>query len=310
MKEKIYKVSDKVVDSILDYKEPIFVNGFWRSGTTWAQQIITERYESRPVFEPLHESISYYRKILNRCLKLDKKRKFFLQTFMPYHRGSYADKIIEYLYRVAKGSVSHRWLMRGRSLNNMLRSRAVIKMVRGHLLIPALLQNAPARVIHIRRDPRAVIASILRQKWDHWIKNINIVDQMLGVNDTRTDIFYEWEKLLQAKQDESFLTRITTYWSILESFIRKVDKEHKSMVVIDYEKLCNEQEKYLDKKLSNTDRIIGGKNDADFEKESPTTRSGRNVPRQKRIGSWSEELSDKQIESINHTVQSVDDELV
>jgi hypothetical protein len=310
MKEKIYNVSDKVVDSILDYKEPIFINGFWRSGTTWAQQIITERYKSRPVFEPLHESISSYKKILDKYLKLNKKRKFFLQTFMPYHGGSYANKIIEYLYRVAKGSVSNRWLMRGRRLNNMLRSRAVIKMVRGHLLIPALLQDAPARVIHIRRDPRAVVASILRQKWDHWIKNINIVDQMLGVNDTRVNIFYEWEELLRIKQDESFLTRITTYWSILESFIQKIDNEHESMIIIDYEKLCNKQEEYLDKKLNNTDRIVGSKNDAEFDKESPTTRNGRNVPKQKRIESWSEELSDKQIELINYTVQSVDDELV
>jgi hypothetical protein len=167
------------------------------SGTTWLQGLLAEAAKAKPVFEPLHWSIDEYSEAIRSDFPLPSEDDLFVSSFMLYCRDELRNypALAAYLRKALTGAVTHSWVRRGREgWPDAMRMRTVVKLVRGHLLIPAIYDTFSPFHIHIRRDPRAVVASIKRNDWGWWMQGLSLEDQLLRPEDGRLEYFGNWEE--------------------------------------------------------------------------------------------------------------------
>jgi len=140
----------------------IFILGFGRSGTTWLSDIISKSIGGLILFEPMHPQV--LGSAIDFCYDngCDENRNEILK--------SHLDKVL-------KGQFEHRWLVRNHLPSpmegpsdwyvNQVKENCRIagfKVIRGNFLIDFFVNSYPeAKIIYVRRDPRAVLASIKKR---------------------------------------------------------------------------------------------------------------------------------------------------
>lgn len=306
--------------------DAVVITGFWRSGTTWLLQALARAIGAKSVFEPLHYGIDRYRQVLrNDAYPLPRTDRDYLLTYMPYAGESLAEvpSLAAYI-RAALTSTLMGFHARGPRMANRrrsdrvsrwkaldvlyrlresLRSRVAVKFVRGHLLIPALHQSFNPTVIHLRRDPRAIVSSLQRATW-RWYEGISLEKQLLDPDDGRAKHFRAWtDDILRLDQAEP-LMRAVAYWALLERFVDKLP-DHPQRVSVSYEDLCL----YPDRVLNDTfDPLFSNRIDAHhFKIESRTTDAKRkNVSAEDRVYGWKNELKYETIRDIEKIVGTFD----
>lgn len=175
---------DRWVGQFLNPSDAIVVTGFWRSGTTWLLQSFSRSLRAKSIFEPFHHSIPEYRSSLSLKSGFIEEGSSFLNEFMPFvTAGTHPEnqQIRAYLQKVLTSTLPGIWVRESRRGNrklegrvpewrilrlhhrfrDALRMKVVCKFVRGQLTIPALRGWYDPVIIHLRRDPRAVLASLL-----------------------------------------------------------------------------------------------------------------------------------------------------
>lgn len=182
-------------------------------------------------------------------------------------------------------------------LRDACRGQVVVKFVRAQLILPVLISEFDPLVIHIRRDPRAVVASYARQKWTDWLRSAFLKDLLLTTNDGRHDLFSEWTSQIQRCDESGYLSRIAGYWCLTERF---VDQYQKNLTLIRYEDLCGGLDEYLNRSLP-SDSGVSLKPE-DFLGESHTSGGASSQQLESRIFGWKEELSRNEIDKIEETV--------
>ena len=147
----------------LGLSRPILVvSGFWRSGTTWLQECFAEGLGAKTVFEPVSPMEPRRRAMLGDAFATEDA----LQAFVP---GPDQDAAFWNCFEAAaSGRTGSRFsLSCRRSLWESFRTGIVVKDVRLHRNLRAVHERLDVPVVHVRRHPCAVVASLRAANW-HW----------------------------------------------------------------------------------------------------------------------------------------------
>lgn len=295
---------DKVFAHSIRPSSSIIVTGFWRSGTTWLQQVISNFLKAKPIFEPFHWSVDSYSDIVRDTFSIPRIEDSYLKLFMPCVQISDYPDFRLYVRSILRGEASGVWMRRGRQLRDIIAQRVVVKFVRGQLLVPSLCETfSPTTLVHIRRDPRAIVASILREGWGSWMLQLSLVDQLLRPDDERRHFFIKWEDEIRRYDEDDFVARVTAYWALTERFVQHYMVERG--VHLEYNQLCINRSDYLNGKFDSFIGLSEGFNEEHLGGNSPTT-TRRNNSTSARLNSWKDELSSKEVRAIESVVLDFD----
>ena len=178
----------------------VVVSGFWRSGTTWLQEGLAEALGAKTIFEPLSPQEPRRRAALAARFPGDEDA---LQAFIP---GPWPPGAAEWrgFAAAARGLRGGAFLLSCRSgVAESARTAIVIKDVRLHRNLAPLHRSLGVPVIHLRRHPCAVVASLVAADW-HW--------SFARVSLAR--LVPEAPEL--APYDGDAVSRIAAYWAYVE----------------------------------------------------------------------------------------------
>lgn len=284
---------DRLVAPWVDPAKTIVVSGFWRSGTTWLQESLAALIGAKTVFEPFHWRVPAYIEAVTTDGHLPRQDVPYLKAYLPYLGHPRIERelwrFIEEVLRANVGDGS--WIRRTRSSTyESLRSRVVVKMVRGQLCLPAIQNRFGTPIVHICRDPRAIIASIQRNDWGWWLADLSLREQLLEPTDGRFDFFERWRDLILHYDKQDVVTRIVAYWALLELFAREHGGSDR-LLLVSYERLCRDTEGVLARLLRQMGLTVSSDSIAVLQTASETTtreRAGLSV--ETRINGWKQEL--------------------
>lgn len=292
----------------VDPAQTLVLTGFWRSGTTWLMTLVSELTHTKTVFEPLHVNVFAGARTHPYAPVIDPGVHYkddFLHYFMPFAENDfnhYTD-LESFLYKAMRAELSNRWLQMGRvKHSDALLTRVTCKFVRGQLMIPALNRTFNTPVIHIYRDPRAVIASMLRKDWGDWIYEMSLKAVLLDIPDGRSDFFDSYRDLIETYDRADIATRIAVYWMLTETYVAHCAATCGSPAILSYDKLMAEGTDDLKDTLEalNMDVALS---EAAVDRPSETTYGvRRDISQTARAASWQSELSPQAIATIEKLV--------
>jgi hypothetical protein len=201
----------------------LVVSGFWRSGTTWLQQSMAAILPAKTIFEPLHVLVPAARRI-HSDLNLSGRSAHVRELCMPYcreptlPRGPLFDAFAASLRGEVRGGAVRAVRT---SLTESLRSRVVVKCVRAHLCLWAAQNTFSMPVIHLYRDPRAVLASIRMTGWAWLFDHLSLREQLLEIEDGRADYFGEWRDEILEFDGRDVVARVSAYWALTEKYLAR-----------------------------------------------------------------------------------------
>lgn len=310
-------IFDLLASAVIDPSDTLLVTGFWRSGTTWLQQTLSRLQRARSVFEPLHPSLETY-KYAVRNLNLPQYPALDLNQYMPYRgRGKLEESsdLRTHIHRGLVGALPGLHVRIARHgeqsqtriggvverMRDSFQHKIVTKMVRGHFLIPEVQRLFDPVIIHIRRDPRAVIASMKRQGWfQEWASSLSLKEQLIRPGDGREEFLESWHEEIRRADQKSISARWAAYWAVVEHFVDELST-HPRRECLRYEQLVRCQEGYLGEKIRPFVRQKPERRH--LQGASPTTTEDRrNSPEEARLHGWKENLTPGQIEEIESVV--------
>jgi hypothetical protein len=196
---------------------------------------------------------------------------------------------------VAKTTIPATW-------RHLVSGGAVVKFVRGQLCLGALLGTWPTSVhVHIRRNPFATIASILRApNWGPGTEQpLDLKALCRCVADGRSEVFANWEPLIERFAGAEQGVRIALYWAMLESAVQcKVAKFPHRCLTIRYEDMPLTGWKEVRHLLRSHGHPILDSH-TPTTTDSRTTQVGRKgLSHDERVSSWKSELPTRTIDAI------------
>ncbi|WP_237476910.1 sulfotransferase [Lichenibacterium dinghuense] len=181
----------------------VLVSGFWRSGTTWVQECLAEALAAKTVFEPLSP--------------LDPRRRAMLAAQgLPYDSLQAAmpgplpddDPLWDFLADACTGRHTSNFTLNCRSsLRESFATRIVVKDVRMPFNLDGFHRRFGVPVLHVRRHPCAVVASLLAADWDWTFGRVGL-GHLLPAMEDRDAVLRDC--------DGDALSRIAAWWAATE----------------------------------------------------------------------------------------------
>ena len=294
---------DLAVAPFVHPEETVILSGFWRSGTTWLQEAFAERMGAKTVFEPFRFRVdgmqAYYRR-----LNLPGGEPF-LRAFMPCARTEDGRRLVRRVIgrglRSALRSDQVRMYRETKGARYSLRRRVVLKIIRSHLALAWIAETFPNPIVHMYRDPRAVIASAIYKTSRMWgvFEPFDLAGQLLGVNDGRVAYFSAWENEIKALNERPFAIQFAAYWALTERcLLDRLIAGSRPVEFVRYEDLVEDPAVRIPELLERLSVRTEGRIDAGgFAGDSPsTTKSGQDA--KDRLFGWRKLLSGEEIETI------------
>jgi hypothetical protein len=195
------------------------------------------------------------------------------------------------------------WLRSVRSTRQEhFRRRVVTKFVRGSFIVPALRRVFDVPVVHIWRDPRAVLASLQRRGW-RWLEHASLDALLAEGHEGRVRYVEPWLDDLQHLDAEGdWACKTAAYWSLVEHYVEASTRDDPGVVTVQYERLVLNPHLEMDRihrQLSLKPAVSANALNA----ASATTQAERRqISKQERLKSWRHELTPLQAQSVEATV--------
>ncbi len=287
---------DCAVAPFIDPGQTLVVSGFWRSGTTWLQQSLASILRAKTVFEPFGVYATTGHRIHSHGQLADRKAPF-RDLYMPHCSGRLLAKgpLRDAFRRALQGNIPGRWVRRLRGgVAEALRARIVVKMIRGHLSLWAGQNTFAMPLIHIYRDPRAVVASIRMTAWEKLFDYLFLREQLLDFEDGRADFFGQWRSEILEYDRQGRSARIAAYWALTERYLRDCGwEEGASVCFVSFEELCLRPETALAsiRRDLGKDGLASLPLDVLSRDSDTTSEQRRNLSPEERVAGWKKILS-------------------
>ncbi|MFQ5632244.1 MAG: glycosyltransferase, partial [bacterium] len=306
-KGEIGYLIDRALAFRIDPRETLVVSGFWRSGTTWLQESLRELLQAKTLFEPISPLAIDAQKIIAHHQVAGKSFEF-LRMFLPYcGNETLAGYPLHELFRKSlQAELRGAWVRRFRKgLAESLRPRVVVKFTRAQLCLRAAQNTFSMPVIHVYRDPRAIVASIKKTRW-HWLfDHLSLRAQLLELSDGRAAYFDQWYDDIMKYDEQDPVARVAAYWSLTEKFLQHSYADcPASIAFVGYEKLVLEREKIFAEIL----KKLGLRPDEEHfrvqnEDSTTTSKKRQKASTEERITGWKNILSSSEIGVIESVIQ-------
>jgi hypothetical protein len=235
---------DRALSFRFDPSDTLLVSGFWRSGTTWLQEALRDVLHAKTLFEPLCP-LTRATQVLHAQHGVDSKSHEFLRLYMPYCGTEKVEgPLHEAFLRMLQGTSRGSWIRRFRKgLAESLRPRLVVKVVTAPLCLRAAQNTFGMPVLHVYRDPRAVIASTKKTRW-HWLfDHLSLREQLLEIPDGRVEYFGRWRDEIFEYDRADPVARTAVYWSLTEKYLQESYAGYQGrFVCTSYEQLAQGRE--------------------------------------------------------------------
>jgi hypothetical protein len=181
----------------------------------------------------------------------------------------------------------------------------VVKFVTAQLCLRAAQNTFGMPVLHVYRDPRAVIASVRKTRW-HWLfEHLSLREQLLEPGDGRARHFERWRDEIEELDRGDAVARLAAYWALSEGFVRDSFRDRpRRFVCIGYERLVREREGLFSELLGKLELRPWRAGFTVSERDSTTTsQAQRGVSASGRVAGWRKDLSGAEIAMIESVVR-------
>jgi hypothetical protein len=285
---------------ILPLRGSILINGFWRSGTTWVQQVLATAYGAKTLFEPLSPSSQFP---LQKRVFGSATPAVWRESFLPLSPEVFTPEDVRYLDLTFAGCCPTRstfpYLCR-KSVTECFNRRVVIKFVRAHCLLGYMAERYNVIPIHVSRHPCAVVASFSASDWT-W--NFNEVDFSQLYPDSRRfedPRAEELRQILHNYSESSAISKLAAFWAVME----RRAAETPGVVFARYEDMVRKPEQEFQRLA----RKVGATlcNPLETEEDSPVTVAQRKgIDIDHRLSSWKHDLSFETQELVRSIVKKI-----
>lgn len=203
----------RLADRIAPGCRPVaLVSGFWRSGTTWLQELLASSFACKTIFEPLSPlNPAWDRQLSARGVPAGDLREARIPGPAAGDLAMWA-----YLDTMFSGRASSDVsLLSRRTVRESFRRGVIVKDVRLQANLALVHARYGVPVIHVRRHPCGVVASLQAVHW-HWsFERVRLDDVLAPLEGALLDIGLDVRGLPRAF-DADAVARIATLWAATE----------------------------------------------------------------------------------------------
>ena len=212
-------------------KPIVFVSGFWRSGTTWLQELLAESLRAKTVFEPLCPQNPVWHRHL---MAMGVAQWDLKEAFIP-GRADANDPMWTYLDRTFSAAIGSEMSVKCRSaVSELFRRAIIVKDVRLQLNLETIHRRYDVPVVHLRRHPCAVTSSLMSARWPWSFDAVRLPSLLAPLVDDLRD-----EDLPSIADLEPFdgdtVSRIAAFWAITECLAERRVRNRPWAVILPYE---------------------------------------------------------------------------
>lgn len=223
-KRRLPFILDQVVSPFVNPRRGVVLTGFWRSGTTWLERWIADLLDAKTIFEPLEVDVRKHYFVQEESY-LPSRSDLYLKAHMPFTENEIPGDtgLYHLLDDALRGKVpGKRVRINRRGIADSFRRRVVVKHVRGQLAVYGFYRTFQVPILHIYRDPRAVVTSLIRKDWGgEWMHELSLRAQLLDPKDGRFAMFEKWTDEIAYFDRQPWWERAAAYWAITETYLRE-----------------------------------------------------------------------------------------
>ncbi len=271
----------------------LFVSGFWRSGTTWFQELIAKNLNAKTVFEPLSPmNPSRYK----RLIALGYNEHHLREAYIP-GRAEPDDPLWLDLDGYFQGTLSSRSSIRAReSIWESFRRDIILKDVRLQANLASIHSRYGVPVVHIRRHPCAIVHSFARSKWDWTFENVRLADIISPLMED-LGATGDYSVLSTPEFDIDATSRIAAYWAATERIAEHLIGKYEWGRIVPYGRIVESRQDVIAETCALVGRAPTLSNNVDFDSIT-TVSTSWGVDSGRRAVSWREGLSSTDITRI------------